>query len=94
MNKPDLNLVVKFKLFGYEFIVRKFVPLKEIRRHIKKEEGKKKGYRMCPVMAKRMMTREQAVEQRDRTKAAYIRVYMCEFCNTWHLTHKKKFNTL
>ena len=85
----DYEVILKRIFFGYEFIVRKALPIKEVTKRNAKAKGRAKGWRMCPVMAKRMMTREQAVEQRDKTKSLYIRIYMCEFCNTWHLTHKK-----
>lgn len=80
---------MKFKVLGYEVIIRKWVPIKEIAKAQKIQKAKKHKYRLCYVMYKRMMTREQAVVQRDKTKAPYIRIYMCEFCNLWHLTHKK-----
>jgi predicted hydrocarbon binding protein len=84
----DYEVKLKLKVFGHEIIIRKALPVKEVLKRVKKEQGRAKGWRMCPTMAKRMMTREQAVEQRDK-KPEYLRVYMCEFCNTWHLTHKR-----
>lgn len=87
----DYEVKFKIKVFGYEVLIRKALPAREVVKRTKKEQGRARGWRMCPTMAKRMMTREQAVEQRDKTKAPNIRIYMCEFCNTWHLTHKKQF---
>ena len=82
---------MKVKLFGYEFIVRKWKPAREIKKEQEKQKAREQGYRLCHTMLKRMMTREQAVQMRDKTKAPYLRIYMCEFCNTWHLTHKKQY---
>lgn len=40
-------------------------------------------------------TREYAAAQKDRlagnTANGYLRIYVCEFCNYWHLTHKKRY---
>lgn len=74
---------------GHELIFRKLLPPKELKKIHLREEGRKKGWRICPVMAKRMMTREEAVQERDKPKVPYLRIYMCEFCNWWHLTHKR-----
>ena len=50
-----------------------------------------KAIRKCPTINKFMFTREQALEaQKKRTrKDRPLRIYKCEFCNLWHLTHKK-----
>jgi hypothetical protein len=48
MNKPDLNVVVKFKVFGYEFIVRKFVPLEEVVKQVKKRRGERRDTVCAP----------------------------------------------
>lgn len=85
---------MKFVVFGYEFVFRKYKPAKVLVAEAKKKKAREKGYKMCPTMFKRMLTREQAVHLRDTTKAQYLRIYMCEHCNWWHLTHKKQFNTL
>lgn len=48
----------------------------------------------CPVMDKLMFTREQAAVARDRRMKAqpnvHLRIYCCEYCSTWHLTHLKR----
>lgn len=40
-------------------------------------------------------TREYATAQKERlaknTANGYLRIYVCEFCNYWHLTHKKRY---
>lgn len=90
----DYEVKFKYVLFGHELILRKVLPLKEVKKRAKKAAGRAKGWRMCSIMAKRMMTREQAVEQRDKVKGQKLRIYMCEFCNTWHLTHQKNKLTM
>jgi hypothetical protein len=45
--------------------------------------------RKCVQMDKFMYTREQAVINRDKLRGKNLRIYMCEYCNTWHLTHRK-----
>ena len=43
-------------------------------------------------MDKLMFTREQAQQKKNDnigTKASYLRIYNCQFCGAWHLTHKK-----
>lgn len=41
-----------------------------------------------------MFTREQADEAKDnherRQSAIRLRIYCCQFCEHWHLTHKKR----
>lgn len=81
---------MRFTFLGHELIFRKMIRAKELTKRIKVKKGRERGYKMCPTMGKRMLTREQAVEQRDKIKASYLRIYMCEFCNWWHLTHKKQ----
>lgn len=59
--------------------------------HKAKPRESKKKYRKCPTMQKNMYTREQASAALSRltTKLKPLRIYLCEYCNTWHLTHEK-----
>jgi len=49
----------------------------------------KKKYEKCIYKEKRMFTREEAANERDQIKDPRIRIYCCEYCNMWHLTHHK-----
>lgn len=65
----------------------------------KKEEEEKKAQPIpvkrekCLYKEKRMFTREEAAAERDAimgaNKQTFIRIYCCEFCNMWHLTHHR-----
>lgn len=47
----------------------------------------------CFTTHKFMFTREQAENKKTelmrQNKAEKLRVYLCQFCGHWHLTHKK-----
>lgn len=50
----------------------------------------------CPIVGKRSFsTKEKAQEAADYQQREWslnkIRVYVCEFCGKYHLTHKKQF---
>src|SRR3990167_2500986 len=53
-----------------------------------------KRIKKCLQTGKIMYTREEAVKNRDqqkvRTANDYLRIYCCEFCANWHLTHKRR----
>jgi hypothetical protein len=56
---------------------------------------KKNRKHRCPVTDKRQHeTRESAAKAAERLKCNtqnnYLRIYVCEFCGKWHLTHKRK----
>lgn len=42
-----------------------------------------------------MFTRQEAEAARDKLKKNtvnnYLRIYCCEFCQMWHLTHKRRY---
>lgn len=58
------------------------------------EKPKKTKLKRCPQNEKVMFTREQAEASKKKHEkaqpAANLRIYCCEFCSSWHLTHKKK----
>ncbi len=77
------------KLFGFEIIVRKIVPVTP-QVIVPVVPKKKKVYRKkCLYREKVMYTREDAVEAMKKIQNPQIRIYCCEFCQHWHLTHKK-----
>lgn len=83
---------MKIRFLGYELIFQRNLlePVsRPLPRHPKPVKQKKPRIKKCPTMDKRMFTREQAAKERDQIKKPNIRIYCCEFCNTWHLTHKK-----
>lgn len=47
----------------------------------------------CFTTHKFMFTRDQAEKRKAvllrKKTASYLRVYLCQFCGKWHLTHKK-----
>lgn len=86
--------------FGYEFIIRKVQPevsVKEIdaavallpKTKAKDKKPKKKRHRKCFYKDKVMYTREEAADAMKHIKNPQIRIYCCEFCSSWHLTHKR-----
>jgi hypothetical protein len=85
---------------GYELILQRIPPPPEPLPVIdengpkmaKPKKQSRPRIRKCPVMDKRMFTREQAAAERDQIRKPNIRIYCCEFCNAWHLTHKKFIN--
>lgn len=48
----------------------------------------------CLVADKFMFTREQAEENRKKQAVnslnGIMRIYCCEYCSNWHLTHQKR----
>ena len=45
---------------------------------------------------KKFKTREDAQSEQQRIEkinpSNKLRIYCCEFCNTWHFTHKKRYD--
>lgn len=85
------------RIFGYEIIIRKYqevAPPKEVptpKPAVKKEPQKKRP-KKCGVMDKVNYTREEAALAEERIKNPYVRKYKCEFCEWWHMTHKRLKN--
>lgn len=56
---------------------------------------RKQFIRRCIATQKFMFSREQAEKKRDellrKKTASYLRIYLCQFCDHWHLTHKKNY---
>lgn len=48
--------------------------------------------RTCPVMGKIGRTEQGAKEAAKRNPLQRLRAYKCEFCEDWHITHKKRKN--
>lgn len=60
----------------------------------KKKITKRPKVKKCPVTNKTIyLEREIASRERDKlasnTKDNYLRIYTCEFCGHWHLTHRR-----
>lgn len=56
-------------------------------------DAEKPRIQKCIYKDKRMFTREQAVEELKtikKRKNLLLRIYCCEFCHMWHLTHHKR----
>lgn len=83
---------MRFTYKGYELIFRK-IPVRPIQTPKKRKKEPKPKIQKCIVHGKRMFTREQAALEAKATKNPQIRIYCCEFCQMWHLTHKKHYNT-
>lgn len=64
---------------------------KPYRGYAGQRKDKVKKFKKCPTMSKNMYTREEATFNLNRltTKLKPLRIYPCEYCSTWHLTHKK-----
>lgn len=54
---------------------------------------KRSGFKKCTTADKIMFTEDLAKLKADRLsiKGRYMRAYRCQFCNAWHLTHKKRY---
>lgn len=51
----------------------------------------------CFVLGKTCFQTEQVAKEqaiRFSSKQKHMRAYRCEFCNKYHLTHKKVFKTM
>ena len=80
---------MKIVFKGYELIFRKvrvFAP--PVKKPVKKK--KKQRREKCLYKDKTKYTREDAAEAMKHIKNPQIRIYCCEFCQMWHLTHKKR----
>ncbi len=85
---------MKFTFAGYDISIEKLV--EELKEEFnqpqpapKARKEKKPRKQKCMYREKVCYTREEAAEAVMHIKNPQIRIYCCEFCNTWHLTHKK-----
>lgn len=78
---------MKFTFAGYGISIYKLAVAeapKPIPKRVKKPRKQK-----CMYREKVCYKREEAVEAMSHIKNPQIRIYCCEFCHMWHLTHKK-----
>lgn len=82
---------MEIKFLGFELRLRRTPVIEETPVPTVKEKPQEKPkIQKCTYRDKRMFTREQAAAERDAIKDPRIRIYCCEFCQHWHLTHKKR----
>lgn len=70
---------------------------KSVREEIKKPTTKFQYLPKCPVMLKTSYNEQVAkreAEKMSKKNGAKLRGYKCQFCDFWHLTHKKNKVTM
>lgn len=75
----------------FKWISGWFVTPEVVKPPVKPPKPKKVKIKKCIQTDKYMFTREQAEVNKNKlsTKISPLRIYCCEFCFTWHLTHHK-----
>lgn len=67
---------------------------KRVRKKRRKKKRNKRPHKCAIVNKVRYKDKAKAVKQSERlasnTINNYLRVYKCEFCNDWHLTHHRR----
>lgn len=75
------------------FPKKKPTPPVQIEKKPEKPQRKKLGH--CFVTDKTMyeesLARQESERMKRRTPNNYLRAYRCQYCEAWHLTHKRRY---